>query len=204
MKPVFLQTQLYTFLLYCNGSEMDKKILDCGAGGKLPPLAIFKEHGYETYGIDISDKQIEFAKEFERKYYMNLNIKKGNMLAIPFDDESISFVYSYNSIFHMSKEEIRKVIKEIHRVLPQNGLAFINFATIHDWRYKLGEKVRDGEYLQEEHGEKILHSYFEVDEPEKYFNNFKVIYKENRIREGFARDGAKITRGYVDYIIKKI
>ncbi len=148
-------------------------------------------------------KQIELAKEFEKKYGLELNIKEGNMLDIPFEDESISFIYSYNSIFHMSKEEIGNVIKEIHRVLPKGGLAFINFPTVYDWRAKIGEKVSEGEYIQEEHGEKILHSYFEVDEPEKYFNDFKVIYKESRIRNGYRRDGVKITRGYVDYILEK-
>lgn len=204
MKPVFVQNQLYTFLLYCNGSDLEKKILDCGAGGKLPPLAIFKEYGYETHGIDISMNQVQSANEFEKKHGIKLNIKEGNMLSIPYADESISFVFSYNSIFHMSKEDIEKVVKEIHRVLPKEGLAFINFPTVHDWRSKIGEKVREGEYLQEEHGEKILHSYFEVDEPEKYFNGFSIIYKENRIRNGFRRDGVKITRGFVDYIIEKI
>lgn len=75
MKPIFVQNQLYTFLLYCNGSGLERKILDCGAGGKLPPLAIFKEQGYETHGIDISEKQIAFAKEFEKKHGLELNIK---------------------------------------------------------------------------------------------------------------------------------
>lgn len=203
MKTAFDQSQLYTYLLYCNGSDLEKRVLDCGAGGMLPPLAIFKEHGYETFGIDISEKQIELAEEFENKHGIELNIREGNMLSIPYDDGSISFIYSYNSIFHMSKKDIGCVIKEIYRVLPKNGLAFINFPTVNDLRAELGEKVRDGEYLQEEFGEKILHSYFEVDEPEKYFDGFNVLYKENRIRNGFRRDGMKITRGFVDYILEK-
>lgn len=125
------------------------------------------------------------------------------MLSIPFEDESINFIYSYNSIFHMSKKEIGEVVKDIYRVLPKGGLAFVNFPTVNDWRAKIGEKIGEGEYLQEEHGEKILHSYFEVDESEKYFDGFNVIYKENRIRNGFRRDGVRITRGFVDYILEK-
>lgn len=203
MKPLFSQNQLYTYLLYCNGSGLEKKILDCGAGGKTPPLAIFKEYGYETHGIDNSQKQIDFAKTFEEQHEVDLNIQMGDMLSLPYNNESMSFVYSYNSIFHMSKKEIKTVIKEIHRVLSVGGLAFVNFPTKEDWRSEVGEKVGDGEYLQEEHGEMILHSYFDVDEAESYFNDFKIIYKENRIRNGFRRDGVKITRGFVDYIIEK-
>ncbi len=204
MKVAFRQTQLYTFLLYCNGVDLDKKILDCGAGGVLPPLAIFAEHGYETCGIDISKAQIDLAKNFEEKHNLELGIMEGDMKKIPFEDESISFVYSYNSIFHMSKEEIGIAIKEIYRILPKGGLAFINFPSTKDFRSAVGEKIREGEYLQEEHGEKILHSYFEDDEADKYFKDFKIIYKEKRVRDGYASADRKITLGFIDYIVEKL
>lgn len=204
MNTVFRQNQLYTFLLYCNDVDLNKEVLDCGAGGNIPPLAIFSEQGYKTYGIDISLEQINRAKKFEEKNNLNLGIKQGDMRSLPFEDESISFIYSYNSIFHMKKEKIRMVIKEIHRVLPLGGLAFINFASTNDWRSTIGECVGPGEYLQEENGQKILHSYFEENEAEKYFEGFKVIYKENRIREGYANAETKITLGFIDYIVEKI
>lgn len=205
MKATFSQTQLYTYLLYTNGMGLDKKILDLGAGGNVPPLAIFHEQGYETYGIDCSDEQIKRALEFEEKHGLNLNIIKGDMKEIPFEDGSMPYIYSYNSVFHMSKKEIGQVIKEIHRVLPSGGLAFINFPTKEDWRATIGEKVGDGEYLQEEHGELILHSYFDVDEPDNlYFEGFDIVYKEVRSREGYMRDGRKIIRGFVDYMIEKL
>ncbi|GKX66400.1 class I SAM-dependent methyltransferase [Inconstantimicrobium mannanitabidum] len=204
MNTIFRQNQLYTFLLYCNDTYLNKEVLDCGAGGNIPPLAIFSEQGYKTYGIDISSDQISRAKKFEEKNNLNLAIKQGDMRSLPFKDGSISFIYSYNSIFHMRKEEIRKVIKEIHRVLPLGGLAFINFASTNDWRSTIGECVGQGEYLQEENGQKILHSYFAENEAEKYFEGFKIIYKENRIREGYANAETKITLGFIDYIVEKI
>jgi hypothetical protein len=30
------------------------KILDCGAGGPVPPLALFHQHRFEAWGIDAS------------------------------------------------------------------------------------------------------------------------------------------------------
>ena len=204
MKPIFRQNQLLTFLLYCNDIKLEKKVLDCGAGGNLPPLAIFEEHGYQTIGIEISKDQIERARRFEKEHNLDLGIREGDMKSLPFEDESISFVYSYNSIFHMSKEDIGIVIKEIHRVLPKSGLAFLNFASTKDGRATVGEKIREGEYLQEEHGEKILHSFFEDDEAERYFEGFKILYKENRVRDGYASEDRKIRLGYIDYIIEKI
>lgn len=204
MSVVFRQNQLFTFVLYCNGAGLEKIVLDCGAGGNCPPLAIFAEQGYKTIGIDNNEKQIEMAKEFESKNGLDLGIIHGDMRKLPFEDSSISFVYSYNSIFHMSKKEIADTLSEIHRVLPPSGLAYINFASEHDARSTIGEKVGEGEYIQLEFGERILHSFFKENEAEQYFNGFKVLYKENRIREGFNPKGDQIRMGFIDYIIEKI
>ena len=123
MKTIFRQNQLFTFLLYCNGQGLEKNILDCGAGGGCPPLAIFKDHGYETYGIDIDEEEIQRAKEFEEKHNLELNISKGDMRNLKFEDEYFSYIYSYNTIFHMSKEEISTLFCistiTLHRVLKQ-------------------------------------------------------------------------------------
>lgn len=206
MNVVFRQNQLFTFLLYCNGENMEKRILDCGAGGTLPPLAIFHSHGYETYGIDINEKAIESAKVFEGKHNISLNIIKGSMLDIPFESNYFGFVYSYNAVFHMSKKEINEAIKEMYRVLKPGGLCFINFASNDDDRSMVGVMVSEGEYLQEEHGEQILHSYHDESEAEHYFENnqFEVVYKEVRKRTGPAMKGGKVTLGYVDYIVRKV
>jgi ubiquinone/menaquinone biosynthesis C-methylase UbiE len=204
LKTIFRQNQLFTFLLYCNGAELEKKVLDCGAGGNCPPLAIFAEHGYKTIGIDNNEKQIELAKEFERNHDLDLGIVFGDMKHLPYEDNSISFVYSYNSIFHMSKKEIAETLREIRRVLPQGGLAFVNFASEHDGRSTVGEKAGDGEYIQIEFGERVLHSFFKDDEAEQYFNGYKVLYKENRIRAGYNAKGDSVKMGFIDYIIEKI
>ena len=117
MKTAFWQSQLYTFLMYCNGHGLEKEILDCGAGGKTPPLAIFKEHGYETCGIEIDDEQIDKANKFEEERGIDLNIQKGDMRDLPFENSSKNYIYSYNSIFHMNKKEVAQTISEIKRVL---------------------------------------------------------------------------------------
>jgi len=205
MKPIFRQNQLFTFLLYCNGQELEKNILDCGAGGTCPPLAIFAEQGYKTCGIEIDDEAIEKAKAFEKEHGLELNISKGDMRNLMYENESFSYLFSYNTIFHMSKEEINKTIGEIKRVLKPEGLAFINFLSTKDFRYGMGEKVAEGEYLQKENGGMVLHSYHEEDEAEKYFeqHGLNVVYKEVRVRTGPSRNGGKVILNFIDYIVEK-
>jgi ubiquinone/menaquinone biosynthesis C-methylase UbiE len=202
MKLVFRQTQLYKFLNYCNQSNLEKIVLDCGAGGNCPPLALFSDFGYKTYGIELSDSQIEKANEFSKVNNIDINISKGNMTSLPFDNESISFIYSYNTIFHMRKTDISKAISEIKRVLKPGGICFVNFLSINDQNFGYGEKSGEGEFFQEEDGQKVIHSYYDINEAEVHFKGMNILMKENRILERIFED-EKIKQGYIDYIVQK-
>ena len=202
MKLIFRQPQLYRFLNYCNEYDLEKKILDCGAGGDCPPLAIFSEFGYKTYGIEISDSQIEKAKAFEEQFGLELNISKGDIRELPFEDESISYIYSYNSIFHMTKKDIAKSVNEIKRVLKPGGLCCINFLSLHDSGHGEGDEIGENEFLQIERGEQVIHTYYDINEAELHFKDMKILFKENRILERIY-EGQKIKQGYIDYIVQK-
>lgn len=202
MKFILRQTQIYKFLKYCNEIDLDKSVLDCGAGGDCPPLALFSKFGYKTYGIELSDSQIEEAEKFSKEHKLELNISKGDMRMLPFADESISFIYSYNSIFHMEKEDITKAVNEIKRVLKPGGICLINFLSINDSDYGQGEKLGEGEFLQVERGEKVIHTYYDIKEGEKHFQDMNILFKENRVLERLY-EGKKIKQGYIDYIAQK-
>lgn len=77
MDILIRQFSVYRFLWFCEKSELEKKVLDCGAGGILPPLALFNQRGYETHGVDISNTQVHKAKEFSNELGLDLNIIKG-------------------------------------------------------------------------------------------------------------------------------
>lgn len=180
---------LYGFLRECNASPLEKVILDCGAGGDNPPLALFYEYTYTTYGIDISDEQLELAHAFCRENNMELNITKGDIRCIPFEDESLSFVYSINTICHLTKKDTATTVKEMERVLKREGLCFVNFVSVDDVMFGQGKKVGKGEFIQEEDWypgiakEGHVCSYYEDEEPDEYFHNFEIIRKEKRISE---------------------
>lgn len=200
---IFKQTPLYRFLQLCNeeDNQNSKKILDCGAGGNNPPLSLFYSFGYETTGIDLDLNQVEKANTFGRSNNQNINIRLGDMTKLDFSDEFFDFVYSYNSIFHMKKKEIEKAIIEMKRVLKPNGLMFINFLSIDDFRCGEGPHLGENQYEQMD-DEPVIHSYFEYNEAEKYFSDMKIVIKERRIIERIY-EGEKISQGFIDYITKK-
>ncbi|WP_252247058.1 class I SAM-dependent methyltransferase [Clostridium sp. ZBS4] len=203
MSKIFRQISLYRFIMFCNETTMDKTVLDCGAGGNCPPLSLFWEHGYITSGIEFDIKQVEEANKYANKKSQNLNIEQGDMKKLRFDNETFSFVYSYNSVFHMNKEDVSKSINEMKRVLKQNGFLFVNFLTTKDFRCGQGVDIDENQYEQMEDDIPIIHSYFEECEPDQYFKDMEIIYKENRVLERMY-EGEIIRQGYVDYIAKKI
>jgi len=178
--PVIWATPLYKFLRQCNSTSLEKLVLDCGAGGNTPPLQLFYEYGYETYGIEISGEALRKAETFCKENDIKLNILKGDMRKIPFKDEMFSFAYSYNTIPLMSKKDVAIAMSEMESVLKTSGLCFVNFVSIDD--------------------EAPADSYFEDNEPDKYFSNFKIIQKEKRI----ILIGKKEKQAYIDYIAKKM
>jgi hypothetical protein len=38
-----------------------QKVLDCAAGGRVPPLGLFHENGFDTWGIDLSEEALDRA-----------------------------------------------------------------------------------------------------------------------------------------------
>jgi ubiquinone/menaquinone biosynthesis C-methylase UbiE len=197
--------QLYTFLQYCNESDLPKEILECGVGShpSLEPLLLrFHAHGYATHGIEISHERLANAERFFREQGIDTDLRLADMREIPYADESMSFCFSYNSIFHMRKRDVAVSMREIWRVLRPGGLCFVNFLSVDSSSYGQGTEEGPGEFLGEEGGRETFHSYFQDGEPDTYFDGFSIFYKEKRVREILDAD-ERFFRGYIDIIAKK-
>jgi len=179
MKKVIWATPLYKFLRYCNDSPLERTVLDCGAGGDTPPLRLFLESGYKTFGIEISDHSLNKTKKICREHGLRLNMFKGDMRKLPFKDEAFSFAYSYNTLPLMSKKDVEIAMGQIERVIKPDGLCFVNFVSVDD--------------------EGPADSYYEDNEPDQYFVDFLILHKEKRI----ILIGKEQKQAYIDYIVQK-
>lgn len=193
---------LYNFLKYCNSSPHEKIVLDCGAGGSNPPLSLFHEFNYKTYGIEVSHSQLKKAEAFCKTNKIDLNIIKGDMTKIPFEAQFFSFLFSYNTSVHMSKDEFVIALEEFLRVLKPDGLCYVNFLSEECDSFGKGVEIRQGEFMQNEEGEEVLYSHYKEAEVEQYLKGFNIIYKEKRLVKRI-KEGIEYTSGYIDYILKK-
>ncbi len=198
----FYPSSLYNFLRFIQSNLVNKRILDCGAGGPDPKLAFFYENGFETYGIDISEDQIKEAEDFCKKYDIKLNIIKGDMRNIPFESRFFGYIYSYLSMVHLSKNETAQAINEIYRVLVTGGLCYLNFLSKDDKWFEKNEETKPGEIISKHGNEEFVHSYYYDDEPDDFFHNFEILYKEKRhiLKGNYFNTGRTCI---LDYIIKK-
>ena len=200
MTQLVFQSRMYKLLWWIRNSQLEKKILDCGAGGNMPPLAIFYQHGFDTTGIEISDSQLENARAFCEKHDMDLNIIKGDMRKLDFDDESFSHVYSQNSIFHLNKADTALAMSEMRRVLRTDGYIYVNFLSIDDQGCGDGEEAGPGEWIAPEHGEPTLHSFYADEEPDEYFKGMSIIMKTKNVTDFESGEYRMAT---LEYIAKK-
>lgn len=81
VKKVIWATPLYKLLRECNANHLERTVLDCGAWGDDPPLQLFYDYRYETYGIETAERPLKRTVEFCRNTEMKLRIFKGGYAA---------------------------------------------------------------------------------------------------------------------------
>jgi len=192
MKDIILRTNaipVYGFLSLINawlsqGETLhQKKILDCGAGGRVPPLALFAQHGFEAWGIDASDGQLDRARRFCDERGFQVHLRKGDMRCIPFEDEAFDYVYEHYSLCHLCKRDTVLAVSEMYRVVKRRGLCFLGVISADSWPKSLfGQERKPDEYWGEECGnEPVLHSMFTDEEADELISAWEVVSKEKRV-----------------------
>jgi ubiquinone/menaquinone biosynthesis C-methylase UbiE len=86
------------------------------------------QHNINFIGVDLNENCIEYCKN---KFLDNKNVVfyKNNGLTLPMiEDNSINFVFSWDSFVHMHKNVVESYLVELNRVLKIRGYAFIHHA----------------------------------------------------------------------------
>lgn len=179
--------QIYSFFhavddeIRTDGFDEVFRVLDCGAGGPRPPLALFVENGWKAVGVDIDPDRVELARKVGLKRGLQLDVRVGDMRALPFEEESFHAVYEYYSLCHLSREDHVAAIEEMMRVLRPGGLCFLGFMGRESWPL-FGKEQQPGEILFDESGKDVLHSIFKRNEPDPFFDSWEILRKDTVIQ----------------------
>lgn len=132
-----------------------KTILDFGCGAGRHSIAMLRM-GYEVIGVDYNEKSLEVTKERVAQLEEELNTKlefKGisNLNSdIPIKNETVDTIVAWGSMFYNERAKIKELLKEMYRVLKENGELFADFRTQRDYLYGCGEEIEKDFYQLDE------------------------------------------------------
>jgi len=154
-----------------------KKVLDLGAGLGRHSI-FFAKQGLKVSSIDISDYAMNKLKEWNEKENLDIEIIVGDMIDLPYADNSFDCVFAYHVISHTDSLGAKKVIGEIERVLRQNGEIYISICSKESWSFKDGRfpKLDDNTLVRTEEGPEkgVPHFYADLDNILSLFQNFNI------------------------------
>jgi ubiquinone/menaquinone biosynthesis C-methylase UbiE len=105
----------------------------CGPGQTANYL---KNLGIEISGLDLSKKILEQA----RTIHPEIHFRKGNILELEFENDSIAGVVAFYAIVHFTEEQVEITFREVFRVLQPGGIFLFT--------YHIGEEtIRLKEFL---------------------------------------------------------
>jgi SAM-dependent methyltransferase len=131
------------------------KVLYVGVGGgmELLQFAYFSRQKGGVIGVDVVDEMIEASRknvieaEKQNAWFKSdfVELKKGDALNLPIEDESID-VAAQNCLFNIFKaEDLTKALKEMYRVLKPYGRLVMSDPTCEQL---MNETLRNDEHLR--------------------------------------------------------
>lgn len=154
-----------------------KRVLDLGAGLGRHSI-LFAKQGLQVSALDISEYAVNHLTEWADREQLNIHATVGDMMELPYADQSFDGVFVYHAISHSDTAGIRKVIREIERVLRPGGELYTSMCSKESWEYtksgfpKLDENTvvcTDGGPEQD-----IPHFFANVDDILELFSNFSI------------------------------
>lgn len=101
-----------------------KKVLDIGCGNGYWSYQAAQYGAKSVDGFDVQDKMVTLAKQVTSQFSM-VNIQVGDVMNMPYDDETFDVAMSLYVTCNLDKERLSKHFKELHRVLKPGGKAVI-------------------------------------------------------------------------------
>ncbi|MFS0673510.1 class I SAM-dependent methyltransferase [Ornithinibacillus sp. 179-J 7C1 HS] len=155
------------FLHYIH-NENCSSLLEIGAGPGKDSL-YFKENGLDTFSIDISPEMIKLCKD------KGLNASVMSFYNLDFPDHHFDSIWALNCLLHVPKEDMKKVLSEIKRVLKPSGLFYLGV---------YGGENSEGIWEDDHYSPKRFFSFYEDDSLKELLSEsfhieyFKVVPKE--------------------------
>lgn len=176
--------------------------LGCGIGRHT---ILFASNGFKTSSFDLSEEAIKRTKQWAEELNLEVDYKIGDMLNLPYEDNSIECILCRNVISHTDTEGMKKIVIELERVLKDEGECYLTLGSKETWGFKQTDWpwVDENTRIRMEEGPEkgIPHFYADYNLIYDLFKNFKIELIKHI--EGFYKKDDKIHSSYHYHILIK-
>lgn len=133
-----------------NQGKKDFLDLGCGLGRHA---ILFAKNEFVVSAFDISSDAIEETRRLAVKEKLELDYQIGDMLHLPYADESQDCIYCRGVITHSDTAGIKEAIAQLYRVLRKDGECYVTLCSkdSDEWRYNW-KQIDENTKIKEEEG----------------------------------------------------
>lgn len=148
-------------------------LLDAGCGAGEPFADWFIKKGWQVTGVDLSDKMLNLAKD----YVPQMKRICAPMQEVDFEDNSFEAITAVYSLFHLSPDDQRNILKKFFKWLKGKGSLLFTYAT------KEYTKVDNFSGYVNFMGEKLYYSHRTPDELKKELSDIGFVIESFKYRD---------------------
>ena len=176
--PVWLQPSEKSYFIAQKMEEKNiKKVLDFGCGLGRHSI-YFAKQGFHVSAFDLSEESTEYLRTWAEREKLSIEIKKADMLELPYDDNSFDAIFAYHVISHTDSSGIKKIIHEISRVLKIGGEIYLTLCSKDTWSFEDAgyPRLDENTVIKTDEGPEkgIPHFYVTLDDIIDLFANFEI------------------------------
>ncbi|MDO4507949.1 MAG: class I SAM-dependent methyltransferase [Candidatus Saccharibacteria bacterium] len=185
-------------------SQGKKTFLDLGCGIGRHAI-LFGRNDFKVKCFDISEDAILKTRKWAEAEGLEFEYEIGDMLELPYGDNSIDCILCRNVISHTDTEGMKQIIRELERVLNRGGECYLTLGSKETWGFKQDWPIVDeNTKLRMEEGPeyKTPHFYADYDLVKELFKDFE-IKLINHIEDFYENRGKTYSSYHYHVLIRK-
>ena len=172
------------------------KILDLACGnGRLynflnSQFAVHDSQNFKYIGVDNSTELLKQANiQYSKFKIKNLEFVFGDILRIPFPDNSFDQIWCIAAFHHLPKKFQGKGTKEIYRVLKKNGILVLTVWNL--WQFKYLKQIVKAFF---KNPLRIKNLFISWRRGETFVDRFYYAFTSNELKKTFTKSGFRIEK----------
>lgn len=204
-EQTWLEPSVESYYLIDRWQKQRKKdFLDLGCGLGRHTIQ-FAKAGFNAAGFDLSEESIRRTAKYAKAEKLDIALKVGDMLELPYSDASFDCILCRNVISHTDTAGMRQIVEELKRVLRSEGECYLTLGSKETWGFKQDWPVVDeNTKIRIEDGPEngIPHFYADYDLIQELFKDFKIelVYQ---LEDFYEKGGKTLNSWHYHLLIKK-